>query len=494
MKKSLVILLVAVIAAGGLYYVFVGDGANQNDMAPGGAPPTAVKAQVITAKQITMYEELPGRTSAFKVAQIRPQVSGIVTKRLFEEGSVVTEGQQLYQIDPAPYRAAYNRTLADLQKAKANAKAIIAKETRYQELVKINAVSLQEYDDIKASLDQAKADIAVANAMVAAAKIDLDYTKVYAPIAGRIGKSTVTEGALVSAGQADPLSTVTQLNPIYVDMSQSSADMQRMRGKLGADQKNPVTLTMDGTGQSYEEKGTLQFSDVSVDATTSSVQLRAIFPNEDERLLPGLFVRARIDLGTVNAILVPQRATTRNPDGSLVVWTVAADNTANPTPIQVEREYEDQWIVTSGLKEGDKVIIEGYQKVAPGAPVSTDEKPAGLVPAEGAAPAPAEGAAPTETLPTPEEAPQTEQPAAAEPTEENAAPVTEDAAPAQEEEEEEEEPIVEDMSAPQASPENPAAPAQGLTAKELMAPSADTIPMEDASAPEDGSQDETTPE
>lgn len=411
MKKSIAMAAAAIILAGGVYYIVSSKaGMAQNGMMGGEMPPTPVKTQTIAPQSITLYETLPGRTSAYKIAQIRPQVSGIVTERKFEEGSLVEEGRQLYQIDPAPYRAAHNRALADLQKARANAKAIEAKEKRFSELVKINAVSLQEYDDIKAALDQAKADIAVANAMVATAKIDVDYTKVLAPITGRIGKSSVTEGALVTAGQAQPLTTITQLDPVYVDMSQSTADLMRLRGQIDGAHQNTVEITLNGTNELYEHTGTLQFSDVSVDETTSSVQLRALIPNPDERLLPGLFVRARIHLGTRDVILVPQRAATRTPQGGLMVWTVANDNTAQPRPIQIEREYEDQWIVTGGLQQGDVVIVEGYQKVGPGAPVARDDgQPEGLVPAQ----APQEDAIPVTEEAAPvieEEMPETDAP------------------------------------------------------------------------------------
>ena len=457
MKKSIAVAAAAIILAGGAYYIVSSNSSMaQNGMMGGEMPPTPVKTLTIAQESIALYETLPGRTSAFKVAQIRPQVSGIVTERTFEEGSLVEEGQQLYQIDPAPYRAAHNRALADLQKARANAKAVEAKEKRYQELVKINAVSLQEYDDIKASLDQAKADIAVANAMVATAKINLDYTKVYAPIAGRTGKSSVTEGALVTAGQPEPLTTVTQLEPIYADMSQSTADMMRLRGKIDADRKNAVEIILNGTNELYEHTGTLQFSDVSVDETTSSVQLRAIVPNPDERLLPGLFVRARIHLGTQDAILVPQRATTRTPDGNLIVWTVAEDNTAQPRPIQIDREYNDQWIVSGGLQSGDVIIVEGYQKVGPGAPVAPEgegQTPAGLIPAEQPPAAPEAMPAEDPVADTPQE-----QPAAIEDTQElfpETAPAQAMPAPMPQEE-------ATPMDAPEASVEAP------LSARDLL--------------------------
>lgn len=454
MKKIIVVVAAATLLAGGAYYVMSSKhGMAQNGMMGGEMPPAAVKTQTIASETITLYETLPGRTAAHRVAQIRPQVSGIITERKFEEGSLVEEGQQLYQIDPAPYRAAYNRALADLQKARANAKAIEAKAARFEELVKINAVSLQEYDDVKAAQDQAKADIAVANAMVATAKVDLDYTKVYAPISGRIGKSSVTEGALVTAGQSAPLTVITQLDPIYVDMSQSTADLMRLRGANDLTDQSPVEITLTDSNKLYDQQGTLQFSDVSVDETTSSVQLRALFPNPEEELLPGLFVRARIHLGTKEAILVPQRATVRNPDGNLIVWTVTADNTAQPRPIEIEREYNDQWIVSAGLQPGDVIIVEGYQKVGPGAPVMPEgEQPQGLIPA---APAPEEMPDTADMLP--EDAPPEDQPPQESENLSSPLPPEQDAVPADDTQAE----TIEDMSL-EPTPEEPNMSAQDL--------------------------------
>lgn len=352
--------------------------------------PVAVSTITLEPQPVTYSERLPGRVTAYKVAEIRPQVSGVIMKRYFTEGSMVKEGQQLYQIDPALYEAAYNSAKADVQRAKANVKSVQAREKRYAELVAIDAVSKQEYDDIKAALTQARADVAVAEAQLATAKINLDYTKVYSPISGRIGKSTVTEGALVTAGQPEALTRVTQLDPTYVDMTQSSADLLRIRNQMGGEMPElPVTLALEG-GQPYEHQGKLQFSDVTVEETTGSVQLRALFPNPEGILLPGMFVQAEVQLKEREEILVPQKATIRDRDGNLTVWVMGADNTANPAPIQVSREYKDQWIVTSGVKEGDALIIEGYQRLRPGAPVSA------AAPAQGQ-PAPSgEQSAPTQ--------------------------------------------------------------------------------------------------
>jgi len=335
------------------------------------------QAVTVEPQRVALFTDLPGRTSAFRVAEVRPQVNGIVLKRLFQEGSDVTAGQQLYQIDPATYRAAMASAQADLAKARANLKSIEAKAARYADLVQINAVSRQDYDDIVASLDQAKAQILVAQAGVETTRINVEYTKVYAPISGRIGKSNVTEGALVTANQAAALATVTQLDPIYVDVSQSSSDLMRLRravasGRMqqGKADQAPVTLTLDGASQPYEIAGQLQFSDVTVDPTTGSVQLRAVFPNPRHDLYPGLFVRARVEQGVrEQAILVPQQSLVRTPDGAAMVWVVGADGKVNPRPVEVGQVSGDKWIVDGGLQPGETVVTEGLQKIGPGAEV-----------------------------------------------------------------------------------------------------------------------------
>jgi len=340
-------------------------------------PPVEVSVVTVEPQRVALFTDLPGRTSAFRVAEVRPQVNGIVLKRLFQEGSDVTAGQQLYQIDPATYRAAMASAQADLAKARANLKSIEAKAARYADLVQINAVSRQDYDDIVASLDQAKAQILVAQAGVETTRINVEYTKVYAPISGRIGKSNVTEGALVTANQAAALATVTQLDPIYVDVSQSSSDLMRLRravasGRMqqGKADQAPVTLTLDGASQPYEIAGQLQFSDVTVDPTTGSVQLRAVFPNPRHDLYPGLFVRARVEQGVrEQAILVPQQSLVRTPDGAAMVWVVGADGKVNPRPVEVGQVSGDKWIVDGGLQPGETVVTEGLQKIGPGAEV-----------------------------------------------------------------------------------------------------------------------------
>jgi RND family efflux transporter, MFP subunit len=352
------------------------DGKQQGE--PPAAPPVEVTAITVEARRIPLFTELPGRTAAFRVAEVRPQVSGIVLKRLFEEGSEVKAGQQLYQIDPATYQAALQSAQADLAKARANVKSVEAKAVRYADLVKINAVSRQDYDDVVASADQAKAQILVAQAALETARINLDYTKVYAPIDGRIGKSAVTEGALVTANQTTPLATITQLDPIYVDVSQSSSELMRLRqalssGRLsqpGETEQAPVTLTLDGSAHAYPEPGQLQFSDVTVDPTTGAVQVRAVFPNPRKDLYPGLFVRARVEQGVrEQALLVPQRAVVRNPDGSAMVWVVGADDTVAHRPVKITQAVGSDWLIDDGLQPGETVVVEGLQKIKPGATV-----------------------------------------------------------------------------------------------------------------------------
>lgn len=370
MKKIVMLIVVLAVIGGGGWYIwttyFKGEPEEQ-----GGAP-AAQPVSVLTVKKqtINMTQSLPGRISAFKQSQIRPQVDGIITARLFEEGGDVEQGQQLYQIDDAPYKAALASTEADLKSAQANVTSVRAKAKRYKELVAVNAVSRQEYDDAMAALDQANAAIAVANAAVDVAKVNLNYTKVYAPISGRIGKSIFTEGSLVTANQQEPMAVITQLDPVYVDMTQPGAQAMKLRSQIASQDNIPVQLVLDDMDAPYTHKGVLKFSDVTVDETTGSVALRAVFPNPDSLLLPGLFVQASVSLGAQTVMLVPQRAAIRGADGTMSVWVVSAGNKAEPRPIVVAQAHEDQWIVTSGLNEGDTIIMEGYQKVGPGSVVS----------------------------------------------------------------------------------------------------------------------------
>lgn len=375
MKKAVLVLVLIVSLAGGGWYWWSSahKAEGQGFGAPSGArPPQAVAVLKLVPEKITFTHQLPGRVSPYRQSQVRPQVDGIITERLFEEGADVEKGQQLYQIDDDRYKAALNSARADLKSAEANVKTVEARTKRYEELVKINAVSKQEYDDVKAQYDQAKAAIAVAQAAVDLAQVNLDYTKVYAPISGRISRSFVTEGALVTANQSQHLATITQLDPVYVDMQQSGAEAIHLRSRMAGKQEvTTVHLVLDEkTGKDYPRDGTLKFSEVTVDETTGSIALRALMPNPDGLLLPGLFVRAALDLGQAEVLLVPQRAAIRTPEGGLSVWIVDENNQAQPRPIQVEQAYKDSWIVTDGLKTGDNVIIEGYLKIGPGAPVS----------------------------------------------------------------------------------------------------------------------------
>ena len=350
------------------------------------APHQAVPVGVenVAPRDIDVTSELPGRLTAYRLSEVRPQVSGILEKRLFEEGTEVKAGQQLYQIDPARYGASLASTEADLAKANATLKSVQAKASRYFELVKINAVSKQDYDDAVASFDQAKAEVKSAKAALDLAAIDLVYTKVNAPISGRIGKSNVTEGALVTANQETTLTTVTQLDPIYVDLTQSSVALMQLRREIAAgafDRKAQgltVSLTVEGDTQPYPLSGILQFSDVTVDQTTGTVTIRAIFPNPNRELLPGMFVRARISQGvSKDALTVPQKALIRDASGDASVWVPGPENRAQLQPIQVTRMVGDRWVVAGGLHAGDKVIVDGIQSLRPGvavAPVPVADK------------------------------------------------------------------------------------------------------------------------
>jgi membrane fusion protein (multidrug efflux system) len=389
MKKLLLLVVLIASAAAGYYYFskhFAGTAGGPGGMPGMGAMgPVPVGTVTVAAQPVSITRELPGRVNAYRTAEIRPQVNGIILKRLFEEGSDVKKGQQLYQIDPAPYQAAFNSARADLQKAEANVGAVKARLGRYEELVKISAVSKQDYDDAVAQLNQNEAAVAIAKAAVDTARINLNYTKVTSPIDGRIGKSLVTEGALVTANQQAPIALVQQLDPIYVDVTQSSAELLRLRSEMTGANANadaPVTVFMEGNKEPYAHQGKLQFSDITVDEGTGAVELRALIPNPDHVLLPGLFVRARIEQAThEDAILVPQRAVSRNPDGSASVWVVGEDNKVNPRVIEVADASGDSWIVTNGLENGDRVVVEGTQKIRPGADVKP--LPAGDAPADG---------------------------------------------------------------------------------------------------------------
>ncbi|PWS05959.1 efflux RND transporter periplasmic adaptor subunit [Enterobacter sp. HPCN14] len=330
-----------------------------------------VSVHIVKSAPLAVTTELPGRTDAYRVAEVRPQVSGIILHRNFTEGSDVKAGESLYQIDPATYQAAYDNAKGELVKAQAAANIAHLMVKRYVPLVGTQYVSKQEYDQAVATAQQADASVVAAKAGVESARINLAYTKVTSPINGRIGKSSVTEGALVTNGQATALATVQQLDPIYVDVTQSSSDFMRLKQQtsLQKGDTSSVELLMEN-GQPYPLKGTLQFSDVTVDESTGSITLRALFPNPQHMLLPGMFVRARIDEGTQpDAILVPQQGVTRTPRGDATVLVVNEKNQVESRTVVAPQAIGDRWLITEGLKNGDRVIISGLQKVRPGVTV-----------------------------------------------------------------------------------------------------------------------------
>jgi membrane fusion protein (multidrug efflux system) len=326
--------------------------------------------------------ELPGRTSAHLISQVRARVDGIVLKREFQEGSAVKSGQRLYQIDHAPYVAALSSATASLQKADANLASTTALVERYKPLVAANAVSKQDYDNAVAAQGQAAADVATGKAAVEIARINLGYTSVVAPIAGRIGPSLVTQGAFVQASAATQLATIQQIDPIYVDLTQSSvAGLQLRRdvatGKLKLDGPGQakVTLVLED-GSTYALPGALQFTDITVDPATGSVTMRAIFPNPASVLLPGMFVRARIQEGVnADAILVPQVGVTHDSAGHATALVVGADNKVALRSVQATRTAGNAWVVDAGLTEGDRVVVAGMQKVQPDMAVEAVEAP-----------------------------------------------------------------------------------------------------------------------
>ncbi|MDU2941008.1 MAG: efflux RND transporter periplasmic adaptor subunit [Enterobacteriaceae bacterium] len=343
-------------------------------------PAAQVTVHVVKSAPLTVTTELPGRTTAFRIAEVRPQVNDIILSRNFTEGSDIEAGQSLYQIDPATYQASYDSAKSDLAKSEAAANIAHLTVKRYAPLLGTKYISQQEYDQAVADARQADAGILAAKAAVETARINLAYTKVTSPISGRIGKSFVTEGALVTNGQANALATVQQLDPIYVDVTQSSNDFMRLKqaSLQKGNEASSVELVMEN-GQPYPEKGTLQFSDVTVDENTGSITLRAIFPNPQHQLLPGMFVRARIDEGVQpDAILVPQQGVTRTPRGDATVLVVNNENKVELRNVTAPQAIGDKWLISSGLKDGDKVIVSGLQKAAPGATVKAvaDDEPA----------------------------------------------------------------------------------------------------------------------
>ncbi|CAI2789007.1 Multidrug resistance protein mexA precursor [Serratia grimesii] len=347
------------------------------------APPMS-RVGVVTLKSepVALTRELPGRIAAFRNAEVRPQVGGIVQKRLFTEGEEVKAQQPLYQIDPAMFQAEYDRSNAALARVRAQLRTAALLIQRYRPLSESRAISRQVYDDAVAAHQQAIADVQSAEAMLETARINLVYTRVLSPIDGIIGRSLVTEGALVTAQQADAVASVQQIDPIYVDVTQSSAQLLRLRNALdsgavaqtGGPQSAAVSLTLED-GSRYSHDGKLQFSEITVDPSTGSVILRAVFPNPERKLLPGMFVRARLNEGMAaqGGLLVPQRGITRNPRGEATALVVNAAGTVELRELTTDRAMGDRWLVVAGLSAGDRVIVEGVQQVKPGVQVNAEE-------------------------------------------------------------------------------------------------------------------------
>lgn len=358
------------------YLVAAGCGKQGAAVAKAPGTPPEVGVEVVKPQRVALTTELSGRTCAYLIAEVRPQVGGIILKRRFTEGADVKAGEVLYEIDPASYQAAYSSAKAALARAEANLIPARLRAGRYQDLVKINAVSQQDYDDASAALKLAEADLEAGKAALETARINLAYTRVTAPISGRIGRSSVTDGALVTASQPAALATIQDLSSMYVDVTQSSAELLRLKQNLasgllksnGAAQAQVKLLLEDGS--SYPLPGRLKFSEVTVDQSTGSITLRAVFPNPKQILLPGMFVRAILEEGVrEQAILVPQRGVTRNPAGNAMVMVVGGEEKVEPRVVKVVRTVGDDWLVSEGLKAGDRVILEGLQKARPGTPV-----------------------------------------------------------------------------------------------------------------------------
>lgn len=335
-----------------------------------GAPIPEVEVVTLQHSELALTTELPGRTTDYRQAEIRPQVSGILLKRLFTEGQVVQAGQQLYQIDASPYQAALAQAKANLASSKALAHNAKLKAERFKGLLGSKAVSQQDYDDASAALMQAEAAVASNEAALQTAQINLDYTAIHAPISGQIGRSLVTEGALLTANQAQALAVIRQLDPIYVDLTQSATELLQLKRQHKAGNSKVVVDLLLDDGSRYAEQGSLQFSEANVDPSTGMVTLRAVFPNTQGELLPGMFVRARLQHGIDNqALLVPQAAVSRTPKGDATVLLVNSNNQVEQRQIVTGNSRGQHWQVLSGLAVGDKVVVAGLQKVRPGAQV-----------------------------------------------------------------------------------------------------------------------------
>lgn len=373
-------ILAGLVVAGSLSLTACGKEEANKAQSQAAPPPAKVDVVTLVPQPVDITTTLPGRTSPYQIAEVRPQVNGILQERLYREGADVRKGEPLYQIDPAVYQAAYDTAKAELAQAEAALVSATKRSQRNQELVRTNAVSRASVDDALSAEGEAKAAVEARQAALAAAKINLDYTTVKAPIDGRIGRSTFTAGALVTANQDGVLTTIHQLDPIYVDVTQSSAQLLELRRAVDDgryQQVEPggamVDLTLED-GTRYAHPGKLEFADVKVSESTGAVMLRALFPNPDGILLPGMFVRAEIKAGVDPAgILVPQRAVSRDPKGRAVAMVVLPDNKVEQRILTADRTVGDQWLVTDGVKAGDRVIIAGLQKVRPGATVQVSE-------------------------------------------------------------------------------------------------------------------------
>lgn len=371
-------LFVSVLASS-LMLAACGD-ASQQTATAGQQQQMTVGIVTVTTSNVDLTTTLPGRASAFRVAEVRPQVNGILQSRLFEEGSMVEAGQQLYQIDAAMYEAELASAEAEIARANAAVKSTKSRFQRSNDLLKDKAISQQDFDEAEAAYLQAEAQLKIAEANLTRAKLNVEYTRVEAPIAGRIGRSQLTEGALLSVGQAQPLTTITQLDPIYVDIAQSTSDYLKLQAAIAdgrivtnSDNRAEVTVRVGEAGN-YTTKGELLFNEVTVDPQTSAITLRAKLANPNHAILPGMYVRAEVGTGSLkNALLVPQTGITRDPRGRAIAMVVNQEGKVEQRYLTVESTIGSDWIVTDGLSAGDKVIVEGLQKIQPGMPVQTEE-------------------------------------------------------------------------------------------------------------------------
>lgn len=368
----------------GMAAFLAGCGEEASQAAADQMPPPTVTVLEVTAEPVTLRREFPGRTNPFVVAEVRPQVTGIVEERLFTEGGLVEQGELLYRLDDATYEAQSNSAQAQLARAEASLELARVNANRTAELFRSNAVSQQEQDNANAALRQSEADVGVARAALQSADVLLGYTRIRAPVSGVIGRSAVTKGALVTANQATPLATVRQLDPIYVDLTQSSREMLQFRraladGSLSETDSLPVTILLEDDTE-YAHKGEVAFSEATVDPTTGSSLLRVLVPNPDHVLLPGMYVRAIVGMGIrEEAILVPQQAVMRGPSGNSTVMLVREDNTVEQRAVMTGQSVGNRWVVQHGLLPGDRVVTDGLQKIRPGMQVQVG----GLAGAEG---------------------------------------------------------------------------------------------------------------